>query len=276
MACTLPMQAYKTPGGGVQIGRPPPLTKMMLLPCGKCIGCITSNARAWALRCHLELQDHTKGAFTTLTYDAKYVPPTLRKRDLQLWLKRLREKMGANRPIRFFASGEYGEQNGRPHYHALIYGADENDGNAINQCWRQGLTHTVKITPANINYTAGYTAKKFVLRDETRRERISDDGEIYKWQPPFIQMSRNPGIGGKAREHTDSWRSYAINNGTKMPVPRFLHEAWKKQATEEEIEALALEKEELQQLRKTTLQMLEAQEKINNSRQALKAAKRKL
>lgn len=271
------MQAHRTRDGGVVMGRAPPREKPLLLPCAKCIGCVTATAKAWALRAHLELQQHAVAAFSTLTYDEKHRPPTLSRAELSGWLKRLRYEVGPNRPIRFLASGEYGEENGRPHYHAILYGCSEKDRELIDKSWKRGLTYTVNVSAAAINYVAGYTAKKLVTNSELRRERVDEEtGELYTYQPPFLQMSRRPGIGGEARRHTQSWRSYAIHNGQRMPVPRFLHEAWKKTATEEEIAELAQEKEEQQKIRQTTLKMLEAQEHINKAKQRMKAAKRRL
>lgn len=148
----------------------------------------------------------------------------------------------------------------------------------IDKTWGQGLTYTLPITAAAINYVAGYTAKKLGgLVPEDRLEKVDQEtGEVYEYQPPFLQMSRRPGIGGDARQHTNSWRDYAIHHGHRMPVPRFLHNAWKESVTEEEIQQLAEEKEEQQKIRQITLQMLNAQSKINESKHAVSAGKRKL
>lgn len=279
MACNLPLPAWQVhgEGGGIIIGLKKPISEAerLLLPCGKCHGCRTAAARAWALRCHLELQQHTKAAFITLTYDDRWLPPTLVKRDLQLFLKRLRKDLGANRPVRYFASGEYGEQRQRPHYHALLYGAGEEDRQAVSKAWGLGRTGCDPMTPQRIAYCAGYTQKKLGDSQHARHERVDPDtGEVYRWQPPFIQMSRRPGIGGDARKYQQSWREYAVHNGVKMPVPRFLHEAWKKTATETEIAENRAEKKARAEARNITLQMLTANEAIAISRQAISDAKR--
>lgn len=240
----------------------------------------------------LELHDHENATFTTLTYDDKKLPVTLRPRDLQLFLKRLRKqfkKCGkctecrkdeecTRNKIRFFASGEYGEQNNRPHYHAILYGLSEMHAEFINQTWGNGHTKSVAVTPAAIAYTAGYTAKKIGFRQEAGIERMDPEtGELYNWQPPFITMSKKPGIGGTARQYTESWRDFAILNGGKQPVPRYYHEAWKKTATEEQQQQL---KNEQQTRRLTkeqiTMKMLEAQEQIEKAKSKLQAARRHL
>lgn len=226
------------------------------LPCGTCIGCRMSKARDWTVRCQLELQAHERACWVTLTYDDAHVPLSLRKSDLSGWLKRLRARVhdrGAR--VRFFASGEYGEQNGRPHYHACIFGLPPVD--EIAACWTRGFVRVDELNAARIAYTAGYCAKKVghSMRPEVRVDHAT--GEEYLWEPPFILMSRRPGIGGHARVHTASWRRNAINAGRPVPVPRFLHEAWKRTASAEDIDVLrrertdeALAKAELRDVRK--------------------------
>lgn len=122
------------------------------IPCGKCTGCRLEYSRQWANRCMLELEYHKSAYFVTLTYNNEHVPisyyadpetgeafpsMTLRKRDFQLFMKRLRKRCedgqrdvicsdspigGCGSGIRFFAAGEYGSQTYRPHYHAILFG----------------------------------------------------------------------------------------------------------------------------------------------------------
>lgn len=100
------------------------------------------------------------------------------------------------------------------------------------------------LTDAAISYVAGYTAKKtsdlYWRRYYQKQELINNEtGELYYYQTPFLQMSRRPGIGHFAKnQYWKSWRSHAIHSGTPVPVPRYLHNAWKDHATEEEIKQL--------------------------------------
>lgn len=275
MPCTLPLHAYRIPGGKARLGRAPPNTDTLYLPCGQCLGCQTSRAKEWALRCHLEQQQHECGAFSTITYEDRWMPPTLEKRALQLFLKRVRAKLPSARPIRFFACGEYGATTGRPHYHALLFGASDQDQQLIQDSWHFGHIKTETMSPQRIAYTAGYTTKK--LADKYRFRRYGDQvdpttGEVYTYQPPFLQMSRRPGIGGHARDHASSWRSYAIHNGIKMPVPRFYHQAWETSATEEQIAQLA--EERAASRKPVDFDRLAAQHIINEARHRLAQDKR--
>lgn len=243
MPCVSPLKAWRTDAGAqtmVEPWRDPDKYTVMHLPCGGCIGCRQSRAREWAFRCHLELSQHDVACWATLTYaDA---PPSLSRQHLSAYLKRLRSRVGPSRVVRFFASGEYGELNGRPHYHAILFGLPR-DAREITEAWGHGFVRVDPISPAAINYVAGYTSKKVGAGGATLEFRVDPStGEEYVHQPPFLQMSRRPGIAGDSRKHWPSWRSFAVHNGRPIPVPRYLHEAWLAQTTPSDHEVLAREK----------------------------------
>ena len=109
------------------------------IPCGQCIGCRLEYSRQWAIRCVLESKVHPVGTcwFVTLTYDDDHCPfnsyacdvetgevtypvRSLVPSDLTKFMKDLRRFYSyhfKHDDIRFFASGEYGSKNGRPHFH---------------------------------------------------------------------------------------------------------------------------------------------------------------
>lgn len=241
------------------------------LPCGGCIGCRMSRAREWSLRCGLELKSHDNACWATLTYDDAHLPPTLQKPHLSAWLKRLRARVEPRR-VRFFASGEYGEKSGRPHYHAILFGLS--DDPAIRATWPYGFVRVDPLTPAAIAYVAGYTSKKVGWKLE-RGERVDySTGEVYEFCPPFVLMSRRPGIGGDARIYRDSWRKSAVYHGREIPVPRFLHNAWRETATPEQIEQLHRERMEI--VRDSSKPRLAAAEAMAKAKQTQQAQRRKL
>lgn len=123
--------------------------KVMLIPCGQCIGCRIRQREDWTTRIELEARDYPKEEvwFITLTYDDDYVPGMIVKtgeiirkvqytwkpgekrpssvqillyEDIQKFLKRLRKAYRGK--LRYFVAGEYGEQTARPHYHMILYG----------------------------------------------------------------------------------------------------------------------------------------------------------
>lgn len=192
---------------------------IMFLPCGQCEACRAQHARTWANRLLMELQYHDSAYFVTLTYDNDHVPisrsreeiphMTLDKRDCQLFMKKLR-KAFPNDKLRYFLSGEYGDQTHRPHYHMILFGlhlvnsngevielerCGENEfGNpyfrceALNDIWQNGNVLLADVTWESCCYVAQYCMKK--LKGEARH--FYEDVNI---QPPFVLMSRKPGIG---------------------------------------------------------------------------------
>lgn len=223
------------------------------------------------MRCTLELAEHDAACWCTLTYSDDHVPPSLRKDHLQRFMRRLRKR----RRARFFASGEYGERTYRPHYHAILFGVSESEAPLLEGCWPHGFVQVDTLTPAAISYVAGYCSKKIGWRDYERGERIDySTGEVYEYQPPFVQMSRRPGVGGAARAFATSWRSHAVHGGSRMPVPRFLHAAWRATASEEDLRVLEEEKRDRFDAFRLTRDRLAAAEATAVSLQDIKSQRR--
>ncbi|WNK14700.1 MAG: replication initiator protein [Microvirus sp.] len=183
------------------------------VPCGQCIGCRLERSRQWAVRCTHEAQLHEKKCFVTLTYEDSNLPVggTLVRRDLQLFLKRLR-KLHPPRTILYFGCGEYGDLNQRPHYHACLYGVDfreewkrfgGNDDNPIftsetlTALWPHGFSTVGEFSFDTAAYVARYVVKK-INGDRAEKHYQSLDtstGEIIQRTPEFVAMSLKPAIG---------------------------------------------------------------------------------
>lgn len=106
------------------------------VPCGKCMACRIARSREWTTRLIHELSYWDKASFVTLTYDNEHLPSdnSLSVRHWQLFMKRLRKQVEPLK-IKYFASGEYGDKFGRPHYHAIIFGLDFiRDAEVIRKC----------------------------------------------------------------------------------------------------------------------------------------------
>lgn len=146
---------------------------------------------------------HDESSFITLTYDEKNLPrvgdkPTLSKEDCQLFMKRLRKELEPKR-VRFFLCGEYGEQMGRPHYHALIFGEGFKDkkplgkrgeytrwtSDKLSEIWGKGRTEGGDVSFDSAVYVANYATKKITGKDA----KAHYAGRV----PEFLLMSR----GGK-------------------------------------------------------------------------------
>lgn len=282
MPCYHPMPAFRTESGSVVMGRPRARHKaarFFAVPCGTCVGCRQARARDWTVRCLLEAASHDAQCWSTLTYDAEHLPPTLVKGHLSGFLKRLRARL-APRRIRFFASGEYGEKRGRPHYHSILFGVSEGEVRELRASWPYGHADTHTLTPAGIAYVAGYTAKKCAQWYEKRERVDPDTGEVYVFQPPFLLMSRGgrsgKGIGSGALQYWRSWRRTAVIKGREVPVPRYLHASWLERADAVAIADLECEKEQAVLARDVSRARLEASEMIANAKLLVSHAMRQL
>lgn len=242
MSCTKPMDGYRASGGTVIIvargDRPPREATSrvpMAIPCGKCPGCRLEYARQWGVRCLHEKKMWPHSKFVTLTYKNEMLPEhgCLVQRDVQLFMKRLRihkervykglseEERKVHFPlgprVRHVICGEYGEENGRPHYHALLFNCDFGDmvffgrnkrGEALytsvelSRLWSvdgQEIGHCTvgEVTFDSAVYCAKYSLKKVNGNDaDIHYEVVSDGGEVVRRPSEFAIRSTRPGIGG--------------------------------------------------------------------------------
>lgn len=220
----------------------------MHVPCGKCIGCRLEQARQAAVRCMHEASLHEHNTFLTLTYGEK-CPLSLVPRDLQLFWKRLRR---AGNKISYFASGEYGEKNGRPHYHAIVFGYWPKDAkyhkrsngmpiyasDSLNKIWGHGYAYSGTVTFESACYVAGYVAQKVTGPEAPGWYQTVDPatGEIVDIEPEFSRWSTNPAIGKRwlaIYGESDAWRhDEVIMRGSKSKVPRYYDKQFQKQFPE--------------------------------------------
>lgn len=181
-------------------------------------------------------------AFITLTYDDEHVGTSLCYDDYQLFMRYLRRAFGK---VRFFMCGEYGDTNGRAHYHACIFGENfysdrypwriSPSGNqlyrspSLEACWKYGSVEIGDLTFESAAYVARYCVKK-VTGEKAKDHYESLDirtGEIITKVPEFCRMSLKPGIG------MDWLRLYhgellanraVVVNGVKAALPRYYKE----------------------------------------------------
>lgn len=271
MACFHPLRAWRLPGGGTTLREPfgDVGQSFLRLPCGGCLGCRKARAREWAFRCMLELGEHSSSRWCTLTYDDDHLPPTLRKRDLSGFVKRVRAR---GERVRFFGCGEYGERTHRPHYHAILFGLSNEP--VVQAAWPYGFARVDPVSPAAVSYVAGYCAKKIGWKLESGERVDCETGEVFDWQAPFTLMSRRPGIGAAARKFSASWRRFAVHAGSPIPVPRYLHASWADSASDLDVFLLESEKRREAVLRDSSRARLDAGEAIAVCAAGLNAAKR--
>nr|QJB19142.1 MAG: replication initiator protein [Microvirus sp.] len=244
MTCHAPLQGYRSASSkGITFNLKEGYRDFpMSVPCGQCLGCRIDKSRQWALRCVHEASLHELSCFVTLTYDDQHLPPggTLVKRDLQLFIKKLRRFHEYHNtlpdgtkpaPIRFYACGEYGEGLERPHYHVLFFGLQFGDArkhslsksgleqlvsDRLDAIWGRGHCYIGKVSFQSAAYCARYVIKK-VTGD---RASAHYEGRI----PEFSTMSTKPGIGSGwfDKYKSDAFPSdFLVHQGKRIPVPKF-------------------------------------------------------
>lgn len=185
------------------------------------------------------LFDHNE--FVTLTYDDEHLPQDhqLEPRDLQLFIKRLRKHFHP-RHITYFASGEYGDEGARPHYHAIIFNCRFEDriihkrtksghliytSRTLSKLWKLGFADTGDVTLQSAQYVARYTIKKCDPDFDDRYQYTHPDtGELINRRPEFGRMSTRPAIGRRWLEKyvTDVYTNgLMVANGYEQRPPRY-------------------------------------------------------
>lgn len=243
MPCFKPIDAWKPLEGGAVHFSEKKNCREIKIPCGQCIGCRIGKRDAWAFRCYAESQLHVRNSFVTLTYDDAFLPQygSLNYSDIQLFHKRMREKLG---PFRFFLCGEYGDNTSRPHYHGLYFGLsfpdmvkcnsvyskhDVYSSEILSGLWGKGFCSIGEVTFQSARYCATYTTKKVVgeLADSHYSRVIPETGEIVKLEPEFARMSLKPGIGYEwlLKYAPEVLTHGAVHVGSKkVAVPRYYNE----------------------------------------------------
>lgn len=196
---------------------------LLLLPCGKCIGCLSDYRSSWAVRILLEASLYEHNSFITLTYRDSYLPKDNKphRDEFVKFFKRFRKAIGV--PVRVFYCGEKGDRSGRAHYHAIIFGYDFPDkvlhsrtssgsliytSKILSKCWTFGLSSIGEVEPGSACYVAQYCNKKKLTG--------VDDGS-------FVGMSRRPGLGADCF-NLKWFKSDTIYCALGEPtIPRFYH-----------------------------------------------------
>lgn len=207
MACDSPF--YVLPKGGLE---------KVPVPCGRCPPCKLRRVNGWVFRLLQEEKRSATAHFVTLTYNTDHVPissngfMSLKKRDLQLYWKRLRKLQDAK--IKYYAVGEYGTKNKRPHYHAIVFGVEKAEH--FHTAWQLGDVHIGSVSGDSIAYTLKYI-------DKPPQAKHSRDDRVRE----FSLMSKSLGdnyISDEVRAYhgADVSRMYLTRpGGNVIAMPRY-------------------------------------------------------
>lgn len=207
MVCTSPFKV-RDPASGYPLD----------VPCGSCMSCRIERSKEWATRIIHEMEFYNNSSFVTLTYSDEFLPPnaSLVKRDVQLFMKRLRRDLG-KRKIKYYACGEYGDLYLRPHYHIIILGLHpKQDSDLVKENWTYGRTHLGTVTYQSARYVTSYVQKK--LTGKLAESEYSATNRI----PPFSLLSKSIGkkfVLENAEELTENL-GFTVN-GKPCGLPRY-------------------------------------------------------
>lgn len=193
-----------------------------IVPCGQCQTCRINRRNKKTGRFQLESRMHEHSLFVTLTFDDAHLPTTLYHhktgeviadhpggcvdiRTVQLFNKKLksnvRRKQGRDmaNAIRFFACGEYGDKNGRPHYHFVIWNLPYKYREHIFNAWTDPSTREPLCDPDRLDiqvprsaHDVGQYISHYVMKNGT-----FDHNKLVDGRPPAFFTS-SQGIGSKA------------------------------------------------------------------------------
>lgn len=196
------------------------------VPCGKCMACLQTKRTQWSYRLNEHLRVSKSAYFITITYEDSSLPleqvhqdtfvPVVVKRDVQLFLKRLRKTQKGK--ISYYLVSEYGSITHRPHYHAIMFDLDGDIVQAtdcIMKAWQKGHVSLGSVTNASIHYVTKYA----ITKGDYPANAVK----------PFALISK--GLGKNYIERCRSYhdgnleRSYVVSeNGFKAPLPRYYAE----------------------------------------------------
>jgi hypothetical protein len=197
--------------------------KQTIVPCGKCPQCAARRTSAWSFRLMQENKVSDSSHFITLTYGDKNLNYSktgyaqLCKRDVQLFIKRLRKAHTNARPIKYFAVGEYGEKTWRPHYHIILFNAQIE---LIQTAWAMGHCHYGQLSEASVGYTLKYISKpkpsRYALRGRQQQFSLQSKGlgKNYLTKP----MVRWHKLDIPTRAYCN------LTDGKKITMPRYYKE----------------------------------------------------
>lgn len=146
--------------------------------------------------------------------------PHLSKRDLQLFIKRLRKYLSkvSDEKIRYYAVGEYGPIHFRPHYHLLLWYSSgqihEIIKQAILSCWRFGRVDSQKSRGDCSKYVAKYVVGNCNLPRIFKLRNIAPFAlHSYHLGESILKKEKEAVYEMSARDFNQ--RSVCFNDGTK-------------------------------------------------------------
>lgn len=228
----------------------------VVVPCNKCLACLSRRASSWANRLLVEDKHSVSSWFVTLTYDDSSLPvlrqwndrepclvrgfqdpltfttdqwedyfdqtSVLVTKDFQDFFRRLRHISDIK--FKYYLAAEYGSKTFRPHAHVVLFCDRVVDrdhlAEMIGSAWSFGMTRLDTLSPALIRYATKYICK--TPSEDNYYRMLCDLGF-----PQFSLMSKKLGIAyleDAKLQHSDGTPEsvyYLLDDGTKSLLPRY-------------------------------------------------------
>lgn len=244
--CLNPTKAHRASDGNISFVGKNSYGELWL-PCSQCINCRKTYSESWGVRMMHEASEHPENCFLTLTYSDDHLPPngSLDYSHTQTFIKNLRAALSYSnfdRKIKYYLAGEYGDQLGRPHYHAILFGFDfsapvyykgrdnsvleeyTKDGNVyrefsfLDDLWQKGKCNVGEVNYETCRYTASYVSKKVSGR--------SSAAHYGSKLPERAFMSNGIGRTWLERFYADVYPDdFCIHSGKRLKVPKY-YDRW--------------------------------------------------
>lgn len=205
-------------------------------PCGKCLYCLEKRRLPWTVRLTHERRFWSRFGiptyFVTLTYDDANLPKDgVNKRDIQLFLKRLRKLYSflESNKLKYFCVSEYGPSTHRPHYHLILFGLNRNISSAlriVSKSWNNGFVKVSKVKPSRIKYVTKYSTKFFDKLNDSNSENFDEPSYPSKCVPEFRLISKGIGLSFISSQNVEFYRNnpdklFLMLDGDKFSLPRY-------------------------------------------------------
>lgn len=200
--------------------------RYVTVPCGRCIACARRRRRNVAIRLVEEFKDkkNVQAYMLTLTYNEEHLPwatwesglnreitaPVLNRRDMQLFLKRLRKyyKTYHDLELRIFYCGEYGKSLSRPHFHAVVFCTHPIDREElrrkVTELWGFGY---IVCKPCDSG--AAWYVSKYVVDSTLESQRWKNYPRCFR---PFCQSPKHLGMAYVSETLIKRMKEHLKNN----------------------------------------------------------------
>lgn len=188
----------------------PYVSLMLDVPCGKCIYCRKSYASQWRARLLIDYRTYPKknAIFVTFTIAPEHYgmcdEPYYYMRH---FLDRYRKKY--KQSLRYFFITEKGEQNGRLHFHGILYDVC-GSFYELKKLWKYGIIWIGWCNDATCNYILKYLTKSYNSEFKPRIYTSPGVGKYYLTEE-------------KLQYHYDNENNTITINGYNYPMPRYLY-----------------------------------------------------